>query len=140
MSDPVTAEHYELASVHIASYKPSHNADDCISDATSTENDLLKQQQQQEQSQSPTLREDRYWSFFSNSFFVAGCFFSLAGNSWDYILYTKFNYVGEDLQAMSDKWQYNAPKFKYSVAMHLFNEQYHRCHLVIGRNRKNGAK
>ena len=103
MSDPTTTEYYELASFHIN--KPSLNGDDYISDATSTENDLL---QQQEQSQCPTLREDRNWSILSNSFFVTGCFFSLVGNSWDYILYTKFNnnVEGEDLQAMSDKWQY----------------------------------
>jgi hypothetical protein len=88
----------ESASFQITSYTPPHTQDEDVhsdSKSTSTSN----------RRQNSTLREDRFWSILSNSFFVAGGFFSLVGTSWDYILSKKFNDV-DDLYTVMDKWLY----------------------------------
>ncbi len=96
MSPQITSE-YESASFQIKSFTPSRTHDDDVtSDSKSTASHVT---------QNSTLREDRYWSILSNSFFVVGGFFSVVGTSWDYILSKKYNDV-EDLYTVMDKWHY----------------------------------
>jgi hypothetical protein len=128
-SDSTTAAmgyHESVSPIQIISYQPPplhHDYDDddddyIVSDATATakKRHRMQKEQQHHPQQSPTLREDRYWSILSNSFFVAGCFISLIGNSWDYILYTKYNNINKavddddipTISTTSDQWQYVA--------------------------------
>ena len=94
------------SSFHKKCYRPPlvrTEGDDDYSAAPPTNKcDHTRQRQRQ---QSSTLTEDRYWSIFSNSFFVAGGFFSLVGNSWDYVLNKKIGNV-EDLNYYLARWHY----------------------------------